>query len=79
MVGRMRLACVAASCILALSSGAGCVRALPWQRGDLARWSMEHRFGEDPLSAQYRSKVLETLAGGGLPGEAPGGGCGCSQ
>jgi hypothetical protein len=36
-------------------------------------------FGETELAAQYRSKVVESKTGGGLPGTATGGGCGCTQ
>ena len=40
---------------------------------------MEARFGERGLAGEYRAKLLESKAGGGLPGDAPGGGCGCTQ
>jgi hypothetical protein len=41
---------------------------------------MQTRFQEDDAFAvQYQAKVLETTSAGGLPGEAPGGGCGCTQ
>jgi hypothetical protein len=40
---------------------------------------MDARLGEDGFAGEYRAKVLESKAGGGLPGDAPGGGCGCTQ
>jgi hypothetical protein len=40
---------------------------------------MQARFGEDGFAGDYRAKVLESKTGGGLPGDAPGGGCGCTQ
>jgi hypothetical protein len=36
-------------------------------------------FSNGELATQYRSKVVESKTGGGLPGTAPGGGCGCTQ
>jgi len=35
-------------------------------------------FAYGELATQYRSKVVESKTGGGLPGTAPGGGCGCT-
>jgi hypothetical protein len=57
----------------------GCTAVRPWQREYLAKPCMQTRFGEDVLAAEYRAKVIESTTGGGLPGEAPGGGCGCTQ
>jgi hypothetical protein len=34
---------------------------------------------EPALAAEYRAKLLESKTGGGLPGTAAGGGCGCTQ
>lgn len=66
--------------LLAAALGlAGCVRVHAWERGRLASWSMTDPFEATQLAAQYRSKLLESKTGGGLPGSAPGGGCGCSQ
>jgi hypothetical protein len=31
------------------------------------------------FAATNRAKVLESKTGGGMPGSAPGGGCGCTQ
>jgi hypothetical protein len=40
---------------------------------------MQNKLGEAGSRGIYRAKVLETRTGGGLPGEAPGGGCGCTH
>jgi hypothetical protein len=64
---------------LTMLAQAGCVAVKPWQREHLARRCMTARFGEDGMAGQYAAKVIETTTGGGLPGDAPGGGCGCSQ
>lgn len=58
---------------------AGCVRVAPWERARLAAPSMEQAEGGATLPGAYRAKVLESKVGGGLPGTAPGGGCGCTQ
>jgi hypothetical protein len=57
----------------------GCVRVHAWDRGKLASWAMVDPFGDTELATQYRSKVVESKTAGGLPGTAPGGGCGCTQ
>jgi hypothetical protein len=59
--------------------GSGCARVKPWQRGRLAGATMVVPLGETPLAASYRAKLLESKAGGGVPGVAAGGGCGCTQ
>ena len=58
---------------------AGCVCVHVWERQRLASWVMVDPFAETELGAQYRSKVVESKTAGGLPGTAPGGGCGCTQ
>ncbi|HEU4582287.1 MAG TPA: DUF4266 domain-containing protein [Polyangiaceae bacterium] len=58
---------------------AGCVRVHVYERQRLASWAMADPFADTELGAQYRSKVVESKTGGGLPGTAPGGGCGCTQ
>jgi hypothetical protein len=58
---------------------AGCAPVRPWERGKLASPAMMAGFGEQGLTGAYRAKVLESKTGGGLPGGAPGGGCGCTQ
>jgi hypothetical protein len=57
----------------------GCAVVKPWQRERLASPEMNVRFGEQGFAGEYRAKVLESKSGGGLPGDAPGGGCGCTQ
>ncbi len=67
-------------CLLALGLVlSSCVRVHAWERQRLAAWVMADPFAETELSIQYRSKVVESKTGGGLPGTAPGGGCGCTQ
>jgi hypothetical protein len=36
-------------------------------------------FSDDGVAGEYRARVLESRTGGGLPGAAPGGGCGCTH
>lgn len=58
----------------------GCVVVRPWQREALATPVMvESPFGDPFLEAPFRDKVVQSTTGGGLPGGAPGGGCGCTQ
>jgi hypothetical protein len=65
--------------LAAALSLAGCVRVHVWERQRLANWAMTDPFADTALATQYRSKVVESKTGGGLPGTAPGGGCGCTQ
>ena len=65
--------------LAALLLGTGCAAVRPWEREHLAKRSMTARFGEEGFAGQYWSKVTESVTGGGVPGEAPGGGCGCTQ
>jgi hypothetical protein len=65
--------------VLLMVAMPGCVRVHAWDRGRLASWAMVDPFGDTELAAQYRSKVVESKTAGGLPGTAPGGGCGCTQ
>ena len=60
---------------------AGCARVKPWQRERLASPAMQAAAagGMNSADGAYRAKVLESKTGGGLPGTAPGGGCGCTQ
>lgn len=58
---------------------AGCAPVKPWERGKIASPAMQQKLGEQGVRGAYRAKVLESKTGGGLPGEAPGGGCGCTQ
>jgi hypothetical protein len=70
----MKALLLLATCATALG---GCARVQPWQRGHLARPAM--LVADDGVAAGYRAKVLESKTAGGLPGSAPGGGCGCTQ
>jgi hypothetical protein len=77
-----RAALVCASMALAACAAtalSACVRVRPYQREHLASPAMTVRFAEDGLPGEYRAKVVESKTGGGLPGDAPGGGCGCTQ
>jgi Domain of unknown function (DUF4266) len=60
-------------------AGAGCARVRPYEREHLASPAMTVRFAEEGFPGEYRAKVVESKTGGGLPGDAPGGGCGCTQ
>jgi hypothetical protein len=57
----------------------GCATVRPWEREYLAKPCMEAELGQPAMALQYREKVLESTTAGGLPGQAPGGGCGCTQ
>lgn len=57
----------------------GCARVKPWQRERLAAPCMSKQMGETGFSGAYRAKLTESKTGGGVPGSAPGGGCGCTQ
>jgi hypothetical protein len=57
----------------------GCVRVTGPQRERLAAPSMAVGLGEMGMAGAYRAKFVESKSGGGLPGSAPGGGCGCAQ
>ncbi|MFL5248118.1 MAG: DUF4266 domain-containing protein [Myxococcales bacterium] len=63
--------------VVALSSA--CVRVKPWERAKLATPAMALGVGEEGLSGEHRHRVVESRTAGGLPGDAPGGGCGCTQ
>jgi hypothetical protein len=60
-------------------AGAACARVRPYEREHLASPAMTVRFAEEGFPGEYRAKVVESKTGGGLPGDAPGGGCGCTQ
>ena len=70
---------IAVVCAVLAAVLAGCATVHPWQREKIASHAMADPFGDTEISAQYRAKVLESKTGGGLPGTAPGGGCGCTQ
>jgi hypothetical protein len=68
------------TCALArVAVSSGCAGVAPYQREYLAKPCMDARFSEQGLAGEYQAKVIETTTGGGLPGDAPGGGCGCTQ
>lgn len=69
---------LAAAAALVLSTSA-CARVRPWQRERLASRAMQSPFADVGWTPAYQAKVLESKTGGGLPGSAPGGGCGCTQ
>jgi Domain of unknown function (DUF4266) len=71
-----------AAVTLALACGVllgACAPVRPWQRSRLASAVMALPLAEPPLAVGYRAKLLESRVGGGLPGVAAGGGCGCTQ
>jgi hypothetical protein len=72
---RMRCSFLLGMAIVAM----GCVRVRPVDRGLLASPCMQAGLGESGLTAGYRAKFVESKSAGGLPGNAPGGGCGCAQ
>jgi hypothetical protein len=65
--------------LLGITLVVGCAPVRAWERGTLSSPAMEQRLGEQGTKGSYRAKVLESKTGGGLPGDAPGGGCGCTQ
>jgi hypothetical protein len=64
--------------VVLLTAG-GCVRVQAAERGLLASPSMVVGLGEEDLVSGYRAKYVESRTAGGMPGSAPGGGCGCAQ
>jgi hypothetical protein len=65
--------------LLMLLGASACSAVKATERGNLARASMQVGLGEEGFSASYRAKLVESRMGAGLPGSAPGGGCGCAQ
>jgi hypothetical protein len=63
----------------ALAASAACAPVRPYEREKLASPAMSLAVGEEGLAGAYRRRVLESRTAGGLPGDAPGGGCGCTQ
>jgi hypothetical protein len=70
---RMPLAFIAATLFSA------CSTVKPWEKEHLASPCMASPFGKQRLGAEYEDKLMQTKTAGGLPGNAPGGGCGCVQ
>jgi uncharacterized protein DUF4266 len=64
---------------LALLTVAACAPVRPWEREKLASRAMSLDVGEEGLAGAHRARVVESRTAGGLPGGAPGGGCGCTQ
>jgi hypothetical protein len=56
-----------------------CVTTRPHEREKLAAPVMESPFADDRAGGEHADKVAQSKTGGGLPGGAPGGGCGCTQ
>lgn len=67
------------SCLALCLALTGCAAVKPWQREKLASPCMRSPFAKTALAAEYEDKVIQTTTAGGLPGNAPGGGCGCVQ
>jgi Domain of unknown function (DUF4266) len=57
----------------------GCAAVKPYEREALSSPCMRSPFSSSALEAEYQDKLIQTRAAGGLPGDAPGGGCGCVQ
>jgi hypothetical protein len=67
---------------LGLSAGlwaCGCAAVKPYEREKLSSPCMRSPFAPTALEAEYQDKLTQTRTAGGLPGDAPGGGCGCVQ
>ena len=78
--GMLSRSTVAAAVAVALAvAGGGCVSVRAWEREHLATPAMQAGFVDPGFDRIYRAKVLESRTAGGLPGSAPGGGCGCTQ
>jgi len=65
--------------VLVALAGPACVRVKAIEREKLSAPSMTVGLGEDGFASAYRAKFVESKTAGGLPGTAPGGGCGCAQ
>ena len=65
--------------IAAAFAGGGCASVRAWEREHMASPAMQAGFVDPGFDRIYRAKVLESRTAGGLPGSAPGGGCGCTQ
>ena len=74
----MRIATRILTAAAALAAAA-CAPVRPYEREKLASPAMSLEVGEEGLAGSHRARVVESRTGGGLPGGAPGGGCGCTQ
>lgn len=79
MKNRLLAAATLLSPIVWALAATGCVQVKPWQRELLASPAMNPALLDTELSGTYRAKAMESKTAGGLPGTAPGGGCGCTQ
>ena len=77
MLSRFIVAAVVAVAVAMPASG--CVSVRAWEREHMAGPAMQAGFVDPGFDRIYRAKVLESRTAGGLPGSAPGGGCGCTQ
>jgi hypothetical protein len=66
-------------CLLEALFACGCAAVKPYAREKLASPCMQSPFSSSALEAEYQDKLIQTRTAGGLPGDAPGGGCGCVQ
>lgn len=66
-------------CLGAALLVSGCAAVKPYEREKLASPCMQSPFSSSALEAEYQDKLIQTRTAGGLPGDAPGGGCGCVQ
>lgn len=66
-------------CALAGLLACECAAVKPYEREKLASPCMRSPFAPSALEAEYQDKLVQTRTAGGLPGDAPGGGCGCVQ
>ena len=57
----------------------GCATTRPHERERLAAPAMESPFADDRAGGEYGEKVAQSKTASGLPGSAPGGGCGCTH
>ncbi len=65
--------------LAAALTACGCAPVKPYEREKLASPCMQSPFAKTALEAEYQDKLVQTRTAGGLPGDAPGGGCGCVQ
>jgi hypothetical protein len=69
----------ALACLVPCVVACGCAAVKPYEKGKLASPCMHSPFAPSALEAEYQDKLMQTRTAGGLPGDAPGGGCGCVQ
>ena len=65
--------------IAAVFAISACATVKPHEREKLASPAMETGFADSGDGGEQRAKVTESKTGAGLPGDAPGGGCGCTN